>query len=61
MKLSEFWASLGADTDDKRLGLIAGWIEESVVPALCDHGCEIEPDGLCQHDQPSILIKLGFI
>lgn len=33
----------------------------SVVPACCSEGCEVEPDGKCQHGFPSILIKYGII
>jgi hypothetical protein len=34
---------------------------ESVVPACCSEGCEVEPDGECEHGQPSVLLKLGVI
>ncbi len=34
---------------------------ESIVPACCDEGCEVEPDGFCEHGYPSILLKLGVI
>lgn len=34
---------------------------DSIVPACCDDGCEVEPDGYCQHRHPSILIRLGVI
>jgi len=33
----------------------------SVVPACCSEGCQVEPDGKCQHGHPSILIELGII
>ena len=31
------------------------------APALCDHGCEVEPDGKCCHGCPSILRAAGLI
>lgn len=31
------------------------------APALCDAGCEVEPDGKCPHGHPSILLALGMI
>jgi len=31
------------------------------APALCDHGCEVEPDGTCPHGCPSILLAAGLI
>ena len=36
-------------------------ISESVYPALCRDGCEVEPDGYCRHGAPSVLVALGFI
>lgn len=37
------------------------WAYDSVVPALCALGCEVEPDGTCEHDNPSVLRALGII
>ena len=34
---------------------------DSVVPACCSEGCQVEPDGYCEHNQPSVLIALGMI
>lgn len=34
---------------------------DSVVPACCAEGCDVEPDGRCCHGNPSPLIALGFI
>lgn len=34
---------------------------DSIVPACCDEGCEVEPDGFCEHGCPSPLIALGMI
>lgn len=34
---------------------------DSVVPALCDESCEVEPDGRCEHGCPSVLVALGLI
>jgi hypothetical protein len=35
--------------------------DDSVVPACCTEGCEVEPDGTCEHGCPSPLIALGII
>ena len=35
--------------------------EDENAPALCDHGCEVEPDGKCCHGCPSILRAAGLI
>ncbi len=34
---------------------------ESVMPACCKEGCEVEPDGTCEHDCPSVLLAMGLI
>lgn len=34
---------------------------DSIVPAMCSEGCEVEPDGHCEHGNPSILLELGLI
>ena len=34
---------------------------DSVVPACCDEGCQVEPDGRCEHGCPSVLLALGVI
>ncbi len=34
---------------------------DDVAPAMCDEGCEVEPDGHCEHGCPSILLALGII
>lgn len=31
------------------------------VPSMCEHACEVEPDGKCQHGHPSILRANGLI
>lgn len=34
---------------------------DSVVPACCTEGCEVEPDGRCEHGCPSVLLAIGII
>jgi len=34
---------------------------DGVAYARCEHGCECEPDGYCQHGRPSWLIVKGLI
>lgn len=34
---------------------------ESVVPACCKEGCQVEPDGMCPHGCPSIMLVIGVI
>jgi hypothetical protein len=37
------------------------WEAEGGCEAACPYGCWVEPDGMCPHDNPSWLLKLGFI
>ena len=48
-------AEAGIDPDD------FGALSDSVVPACCSDGCEVEPDGRCPHGHPSVLLELGVI
>ena len=34
---------------------------DSTVPACCKYGCVVEPDGYCEHGQPSILLNHDMI
>lgn len=36
-------------------------LDDSVVPALCTEGCEVEPDGICPHGGRSVLLAMGVI
>lgn len=47
-------------TEDEKMDVIQSWVCDSIVPACCDEGCEVEPDGCCEHDCPSVLIALGL-
>ncbi len=35
------------------------WLMDDVVDAT--DGCQVEPDGMCEHGHPSWLIRLGLI
>lgn len=34
---------------------------DSVVPACCDAGCMVEPDGHCPHGHQSVLLKVNIL
>lgn len=36
-------------------------LDDSIVPACCVYGCEVEPDGHCEHGNPSVLLDAGMI
>jgi hypothetical protein len=46
---------------EDRLNLIEDLVSDSICPALCKEGCEVEPDGRCEHNCPSILLACGLI
>lgn len=34
---------------------------DGVAPACCTEGCEVEPDGRCEHGCPSVMLAVGII
>lgn len=46
---------------DDKMALLEELTFDSVCPALCKEGCEVEPDGTCPHGCPSILLAVGVI
>jgi len=57
----QFFVDNGMETEDDRYQFLENIIHDGIVPALCKEGCEVEPDGKCEHGCPSILIALGMI
>ena len=49
------------DNDLPDLCSLLEQFDDSVVPALCIDGCEVEPDGRCPHGCPSVLLAAGLI
>jgi len=45
----------------QRHGLTLLECDDSIVPACCSEGCEVEPDGRCEHGCPSVLLAAGLI
>lgn len=58
LTVEEVMESNGSDDLDSYMSEL---MFDSVVPACCEAGCEVEPDGTCQHGHPSILLSLGVI
>lgn len=58
LTIDEFLEQDGRTLEDICQAVIFG---EENAPALCDEGCEVEPDGNCQHGCPSILRAAGMI
>ena len=42
-------------------GLTLEECDDSIAPACCKEGCEVEPDGRCEHGCPSIFLAAGLI
>ena len=57
--------SLKQAAEDEGYESVMEYLEEgcsdSVVTALCVHGCQVEPDGRCEHGCPSPLLAAGII
>lgn len=56
----EDYDSIEAATDTLWL-LLDYFSNQGTIPALCLYGCEVELDGVCEHNNPSPLVKLGII
>lgn len=41
--------------------LLEGATFDGVCPACCTEGCEVEPDGRCEHGCPSVMLAVGLI
>jgi hypothetical protein len=48
-------------TEDEFIERLRTFVSDAVCPALCDEGCEVEPDGECEHGCPSVLLAAGLI
>lgn len=61
LTLKEFREEHGISNGTDFQDALQEWVTDSVVPALCKCGCEVEPDGVCEHNCPSILLRMGVI
>lgn len=57
--LDQWLVTNGYSTTDEALGDVEP--DSAICPALCSAGCEVEPDGHCEHGAPSLLLALGLI
>lgn len=56
------WKRLESLASDEDLYARLDEISSSAIcPALCTEGCEVEPDGECEHGHPSVLLGMGLI
>lgn len=61
MTVKEWAANEGYTSDAQFQQRLREIVFDSVAPAMCIHGCEVEPDGKCEHGNPSILLAMGMI
>lgn len=61
MKIKEFREEMGLEDWDDFMEFLEEVNSDGVVPALCTDGCDVEPDGRCEHGHPSILVAMGVI
>ena len=63
VSLEQFKEDMGFSSTDELIESLheQGIITDSVVPALCDEDCEVEPDGICPHGGESVLLAVGLI
>lgn len=50
-----------SDTPESLEAFARSALFDATSPACCSEGCIVEPDGVCSHGCPSILIALGMI
>ncbi len=58
IKVKQYMKEQGIDDLNEYLEEL---VSDSISPAMCTSGCEVEPDGVCEHGHPSILLALGMI
>jgi len=54
-------ATLDAAYGTADVAAVLDELMDSVVPACCEDGCEVEPDGTCEHGHPAVTLALGVI
>ena len=58
IKVKQYMAEQGIEDLNEYLEEL---VSDSICPAMCTSGCEVEPDGKCEHGHPSIMLALGII
>lgn len=59
--VKQYREDMGCEDEEDWTTHVNHLVMDSVCPALCEDGCEVEPDGCCEHGHPSLLIALGLI
>lgn len=61
MTLSEYRTQEGLTNELEYEERLEELVTDSICPALCIEGCEVEPDGHCEHGCPSLLLAAELI
>ena len=61
ISIKQLKEDIGIETQEEWHIQLEEWMNDSMAPALCSEGCEVEPDGTCEHGFPSIFIAIGVI
>jgi hypothetical protein len=61
ISIAEYRAQEGYEDEDAWIIYLGDLVIDSVCPAMCKDGCEVEPDGRCEHGCPSLLLAMGMI
>jgi hypothetical protein len=61
IKVKQWKIDNGITSEEEFQAALEEAVLDSVCPAMCSEGCEVEPDGTCEHGCPSLLLALGMI
>lgn len=61
ISIKQFRKDEGLESTAEFQGFLRDCISDGYAPALCEDGCDVEPDGECEHGHPSILMALELI
>lgn len=52
---------LATNNETTVTAMVGEYYLSSKVPACCKHNCKTEPDGICEHGNPSLLVAMGVV
>ena len=61
ISIADYRKAEGLSDETEYLDFVGKLVCDSVAPAMCDEGCEVEPDGRCEHGCPSLLLAAGLM
>lgn len=60
-QLEQYRRVFGKLDRGEREELLQEWYDAGGCEAACPNGCWVEPDGTCEHGEPSWFLLLGMI